>query len=406
MEVSTDRRTAVSTTNNAPSSDSDPIVDPITIDQIFKYYDFDPSVGDAEIEAAQRQRKRDMIQRTIDRINRSLPMIRKNWPRATPLEIYIAFTNSYGDPEEMVFQITNNSFLAEVKRQVDEKTSMLKSKGKAAPLQKHTTIELSDSDFDSEFEPDSEPSVVTTESGPVQVYSSHKKHKRRSGPTVFRTCPKEVNIKDWERWSDIHQSSYLLGMSNPNTFFYRNLPPGEKQNNGPWSAEEKKLFLARVAEMDVSEQPQWGIFSQAIPGRVGYQCANFYRKLVLQGEIDDPGYVKDADGKLRCIRKGGTRNRKDASEKAKQPELSWYEKKAAKNPLPGEIDFVTKSEIRVPAMSPDGYILDYNTWLSILKEKPTDPFTNKHINKRQLVVLTRKNIDEYRDKIKNLGSQQ
>lgn len=38
---------------------------------------------------------------------------------------------------------------------------------------------------------------------------------------------------------------------------------------------EKKLFFDRMKEVGVNGQ--WGIFSMAIPGRVGYQCSNFYR---------------------------------------------------------------------------------------------------------------------------------
>ena len=42
--------------------------------------------------------------------------------------------------------------------------------------------------------------------------------------------------------------------------------------------EEKELFMKRKAEIGIDGQ--WGIFSMAIPGRVGYQCANFYRHAV------------------------------------------------------------------------------------------------------------------------------
>lgn len=35
-----------------------------------------------------------------------------------------------------------------------------------------------------------------------------------------------------------------------------------------------------------------GIFSSTIPGRVGYQCLAFFRKLVLLGEIETPpGFI-------------------------------------------------------------------------------------------------------------------
>jgi hypothetical protein len=141
---------------------------------------------------------------------------------------------------------------------------------------------------------------------------------------------------------------------------------------------------------------QWGIFSETIPGRVGYQCANFYRALIAAGEIEDPDYEVGPDGKLRYIR------RKCPMKEDKQ--LSFYERKAKKNPLRGQVDFITKNEIQVPAMSPDGYILDYNTWMSIVVQpNPQDPFTRKSITKRRLIILTTKNIEQYRGQIRNLS---
>jgi hypothetical protein len=98
--------------------------------------------------------------------------------------------------------------------------------------------------------------------------------------------------------------------------------------------QEKALFLARLKE--VGATGQWGIFSMAIPGRVGYQvlasrsslfflplscmclyagecvstrlirvlrqCANFYRHLVRNGEIKDPKYKVDLKGRLKFVR--------------------------------------------------------------------------------------------------------
>jgi hypothetical protein len=46
---------------------------------------------------------------------------------------------------------------------------------------------------------------------------------------------------------------------------------------------------------------QWGVFSQAIPGRVGYQCSNFYRQLIESGQIKDPNYIVDEKGKAHFI---------------------------------------------------------------------------------------------------------
>lgn len=35
-----------------------------------------------------------------------------------------------------------------------------------------------------------------------------------------------------------------------------------------------------------------------IPGRVGYQCSNFYRQLIKEGAIKDENYTLDKNGKL------------------------------------------------------------------------------------------------------------
>ena len=42
----------------------------------------------------------------------------------------------------------------------------------------------------------------------------------------------------------------------------------------------------------------WGIFSKEIPGRVGYQCASFYRMLLKEGVIVDDKYERDESGQL------------------------------------------------------------------------------------------------------------
>lgn len=56
--------------------------------------------------------------------------------------------------------------------------------------------------------------------------------------------------------------------------------------------EEKQLFLERLKK--VGADGQWGLFSIGIPGRVGYQCSNYYRSLLKSGELTDSNYVIDS----------------------------------------------------------------------------------------------------------------
>jgi hypothetical protein len=82
--------------------------------------------------------------------------------------------------------------------------------------------------------------------------------------------------------SDFHPPNLMD--SNPNTFFYRNVAPGETHRTGAWTPEEKRLFL-EAFERDPPLAETWGLFAAHIPGRVGYQCRHFYRCLVESGEL-------------------------------------------------------------------------------------------------------------------------
>ena len=83
-----------------------------------------------------------------------------------------------------------------------------------------------------------------------------------------------------------------------NSYFYRNCLPNEQFKTNKWTSEEKQQFLKVLKKYkDQNEPIKWGIFSIDIPGRVGYQCANFYRQLIKDGEISDPRYKISDDGK-------------------------------------------------------------------------------------------------------------
>jgi hypothetical protein len=85
-------------------------------------------------------------------------------------------------------------------------------------------------------------------------------------------------------WASCRQQAWLQLEGNPNAFFYRHVLPGETQRNGPWSEAETALFLKTLAEHP-PESGHWGLFARHIPGRVGYQCNAYYKKLRAAGMI-------------------------------------------------------------------------------------------------------------------------
>mmetsp|Transcript_7626 Transcript_7626/g.9454 ORF Transcript_7626/g.9454 Transcript_7626/m.9454 type:complete len:193 (-) Transcript_7626:53-631(-) len=182
---------------------------------------------------------------------------------------------------------------------------------------------------------------------------------------------------------------------------------------------------------------KWGLFSMGIPGRVGYQCSNYYRHLVESGVIEDPNYELDESGKVHY--KGKTR--KNKSSRAVHPDEQHSSTKKRKkignsssdsesdddykpsytvlrqqqteenvlqqhysNPLPGFIDTITLEEVVHPAISPYGHVLGKETWSRCLSQEGSRnicPFTKRTLHIRDLELITWDNIEEYRHKIVN-----
>ncbi|CAO3636362.1 unnamed protein product [Cunninghamella echinulata] len=118
------------------------------------------------------------------------------------------------------------------------------------------------------------------------------------GENVFtESCVKTWQVPRIKAW----EGRYL----NPEGYYYRFVTPGEGQQNGGWSTSEHKLFIKRYDEWIANGWKigaSWGLFSKAIPHRVGYQCMNYYRKLVENRKLKDPSY-EIIDGKLKQTRK-------------------------------------------------------------------------------------------------------
>lgn len=82
---------------------------------------------------------------------------------------------------------------------------------------------------------------------------------------------------------------------NPNCYFYRHCAPGVEQHMGDWTEEEHDLFLHTAKAFGCGDK--WGLFSTYIPHRVGYQCSNYYRQVILrEGSIVDSSYMMSSSG--------------------------------------------------------------------------------------------------------------
>ena len=89
-----------------------------------------------------------------------------------------------------------------------------------------------------------------------------------------------VNDTDITQWSEAQKRVSGKRDTNLNAYLYRFNMPGDTRKNGKWSASEHKIFMETLKTHGANYK--WGEFSLHVPGRVGYQCCNYYRFVCLQ----------------------------------------------------------------------------------------------------------------------------
>lgn len=235
------------------------------------------------------------------------------------------------------------------------------------------------------------------------------KRKKRMARLQYNDLIRDVTCQDG--WSEARKRAFADRERNPNEYYYRFLDPGEIQKKGQFTPEEHKNFLKLVKKWDLPHRDDrnWGQFSREVPGRVGYQCANYYRSLIEDGFIEDR-HFGIVDGKVKILHRKlyGRRNQKSGAGgkkgKGKSRIIRARKYNAIQtnyvpgyrlgktddyiNPLPGYIDIVTQEEVKLPKMCPHGYVLDDETW----KRIKVCPFTKQKENKRAIEVLTIDNV--------------
>ncbi|EAX85366.1 hypothetical protein TVAG_092860 [Trichomonas vaginalis G3] len=174
---------------------------------------------------------------------------------------------------------------------------------------------------------------------------------------------------------------------------------GKKKSSVNWEPEEISEFVYQYNNF-IQEQT-WSAFCSRFYGKTEEDCEQLLKKLRKQGKITiEAPKAEPKSKKLNFVAitfvKGDRRVRVG-------PTSIENEERMAMNPIPGYIDMITQTPMEIPAVSPDDYVLDYSTWLKLLNEKKVNPFTQNHLtSKRQLVILTIDNFDEYKDRIVNL----
>ncbi|CAO3587663.1 unnamed protein product [Absidia cylindrospora] len=101
--------------------------------------------------------------------------------------------------------------------------------------------------------------------------------------------------------------AHMMFKKNPNMYFYRHNEPGVEQWTGDWTDEEKELFMTVTRKYGCGDK--WGLFASYIPHRVGYQCSNYYRSIILpSGIVFDDNYEYSPSGKPFYVGPFGTKS--------------------------------------------------------------------------------------------------
>ena len=109
--------------------------------------------------------------------------------------------------------------------------------------------------------------------------------------------------------SKAKETARRLFHKNPNAYFYRHTAPGVPRkfdSSEPWTKEEEELFINTAEKFGAGDK--WGLFSSYIPGRIGYQCSQYYRKHMIKNcLIQDPNFAFTSSGQPVYVGNKGSR---------------------------------------------------------------------------------------------------
>lgn len=135
------------------------------------------------------------------------------------------------------------------------------------------------------------------------------------GTFSFRT-PTGTGIAKGVRpagWSQAKFEASRMLRKNPNAYFYRHVAPGREHWQGDWQAWEEQLFMEIARKHGAGTK--WGLFASHIPNRVGYQCSQYYRAVVLgTGRAVDPNFMVGANGEMVFVGRRAGRAHADGDE--------------------------------------------------------------------------------------------
>ncbi|KAI7849564.1 hypothetical protein BDC45DRAFT_520284 [Circinella umbellata] len=205
-------------------------------------------------------------------------------------EIQAMLLDCDGDEDEVIYRLTKPGYLLEIRKHIASKYVHTETDNKTAD-QKAAYNQL--------LKKRSETLKKTTNDNAKKQYRMGGRLGLDEALQQAQKHQEENPEKAFEGWSQARIRAYQMIDQNPNSYYYRFNAPGEIQRKGQWTEEEQKVFYDRLRE--VGANGQWGIFSMKVPGRVGYQCSNFYRLLVETQKIKDPNYVLDDRGKAHYL---------------------------------------------------------------------------------------------------------
>ncbi|KAK4513904.1 Phosphomannomutase 1 [Mucor velutinosus] len=308
--------------------------------------------------------------------SRKIRKVKDVYDYLTSEEVMAMLDESGNDEQEVIVRLTQPAYLHEIRKSIAMKHIQQETK--------ETLNEEQQANYTHLLEKRSKTLKKTTDETAKKTYRTRPD---RLGLDEALKKMQDNSVNPFEGWSSARIRAYQMIEQNPNSYYYRFNAPGEEQRRGPWTKEEQVLFHKRIEE--VGSKGQWGIFAMKIPGRVGYQCSNYYRLLVETNQIQDPNYVVDENGKAHYL---FDKKKVDGST---EKTIRTYSKHGAAT-LSSLLSSSSTTDVSSGPETPD----DSTTIASVYRKRNTQKSTattSKHKSKRKRRAFTWNSSDEDED---------
>lgn len=303
----------------------------------------------------------------VHRVNINYKKLREVWPQGTPIDFFVALEMFANLTDiELRGELTNPKNIQKIVNEVENRRKGTPSTHQLIKQSRFFSLmEDIESDASESNESDDYSAEDNNYASNARKYSHWTDEEMTRFINILKTGSKKLT------WSMIAQQFPNHDSKQCHSYYYR-------------LKKEKKINFLFIPKKDTNETR----FQASSPGKPQHRSHQKETEGKKSSKFKDTKALVLLCGSQKAIVGPLTKRMKDI---------------AIQNPLSKYNDSITGQPLFIPAISPYGTVLNYDTWMMIMDKDQIDPSVQRLVySKSDIKIITLENFEQYKSRIRHL----